>query len=251
MTIPKPPGYNTSKVKAQWEKDGSFKTIPAPSGELEADESNFIMTDCLHKKHLDDHKCIEFIEAFIRCKSIPQASADCGIHKSVGYKWRHRKDIANCISKLIAKSAVKHGFDASELLERTKEIVDVDPIHLQNSDGSFKSNLHDIPAEVRRSLKKLEVKNLWGESKDMNGMKKKIIIGEIIKYEFYDKIKAVELVGREKQMFKTTTKVEHGVTKDMASILLDSAKRAQKVIDDQSEDDDIIEAEIVRRDDDV
>lgn len=226
--------------------------IPAPpghkaSGELTDNESNFIMQDCLKKEHLDDHKVLEFIENFVRCKSIPQASAECGIHAAIGYKWRHRVDIANCISKIIAKSAVNHGFDASELLERTKEIVDVDPIHLQNPDGSFKSNLHDIPPEVRRSLKKLKVRNLWGDNTDMNGMKKKIIIGEIIEYEFYDKIKAVELVGREKQMFKTTTKVEHGVTKDMASILLDSAKRAQQLI--EKTNDNIVEAEYTEKKD--
>lgn len=223
MSIPTPPGFT-----------------PKESGELTDDESNFIMSDCLKKKHLDDPKIIEFIDNFIRCKSIPQASAECGVHNTIGYKWRHRKDIANCISKLIAKSAVKHGFDSSELLERTKELVDVDPIHVQNRDGSFRSNLHEMPPEVRRALKKLKVKNLWGEHEDMNGMKRKIVIGELIEYEFYDKIKAVELVGREKQMFKTTTKVEHGVTKDMASILLASTKRAEKSIEDNSN---IIDAE--------
>jgi len=228
VTIPIPPGFTP------------ITKTPKESGELNDNESNFIMTDCLKKEHLNDPKVIEFIDNFIRCKSIPQASAECGVHSTLGYKWRHRKDIANCISKLIAKSAVKHGFDASELLERTREIVDVDPIHIQNRDGSFKSNLHDMPPDVRRSLKKLKVKNLWGESEDMNGIKKKIVIGELIEYEFYDKIKAVELVGREKQMFKTTTKVEHSVTKDMKEILLASSRRAEKTIEDNSN---IIDAE--------
>ena len=217
-----------------------------PTGELNADESQFIMESTLKPAHFRDDKIIEFIDAFIQSKSIPQASADCGIHKSVGYKWRHKSDIANCISKLIAKSAVKHGFDASEILERTKEMVDVDPIHIQNRDGSFKSNLHDIPGEIRRAIKKLKVKNLWDTVEDLNGMKKKIVIGEIIDYEFYDKIKAVELVGREKEMFKTTTKVEHGVTKDMAQILLDSSRRAEKMMIEEDKNN-IIEAEVVSK----
>ena len=33
------------------------------------------------------------------------------------------------------------------------------------------------------------------------------------------------MVGREKDLFKTTTKVEHTISNDMASILLESAKR--------------------------
>ncbi len=207
--------------------------LNSKDGELTESESDFILRDTLSVKHFNDSKVIEFIDAFVRCKSIPQASAECGIHNSLGYKYRHRRDIANAISKLIAKSAIKGGFDASEVLERAKEIADVDPIHVQNRDGSFKSNLHSMPAEVRRCLKKLKVKNLWNESEDMNGVKTKIIIGELIEYEFYDKIKAIDLVGKEKDMFKTTTKVEHGVTKDMAQILLDSSKRAQKAVEDQ------------------
>lgn len=56
-------------------------------------------------------------------------------------------------------------------------------------------------------------------------MKKSIIVGEIIEYEFYDKLKAVDLAGKEKEMFKNTTRVEHTITKDMASILLAAAQR--------------------------
>lgn len=252
--IPKPPGIvtykeghepelmnnpDTTKVKEAIEEQhtaiiNANVKIPKDSGELTEDEGNFIMRDTLKEVHLNDPSVIEFIDAFIRCKSIPQASAECGIHPSLGFKYRHRQDIANCISKLIAKSAVKHGFDASEVLERAKEIADVDPIHVQNRDGTFKSNLHDMPAEVRRCLKKLKVKNLYDTQKDMNGIDKKIIIGELIEYEFYDKIKAIDLVGKEKDMFKSTTKVEHGVTKDMAKILLDSSARAQKAIENQA-----------------
>jgi hypothetical protein len=96
---------------------------------------------------------------------------------------------------------------------------------LQNADGTFKDNLYDIEPAARRNLKKLKVHNLYQQSEDLNGMKKKIIVGKVIEYEFYDKLKAVDLVGKEKEMFKTTTRVEHDVTKNMASILLESARR--------------------------
>jgi hypothetical protein len=171
------------------------------------------------------------MDAFIRCKSIAQASTECGIERSVGYGIRHRKDVSSCIQKLIDKSTIKHGFDSSEILERVKEVVDFDPIEMMNQDGSFKSNLHDIAPEARRCLKKLKVKNIYNQTEDLQGMKTKIIIGEMIEYEFYDKLKASELVGKEKEMFKTTTRVEHDLTKNMQSVLLDSAKRADKILD--------------------
>lgn len=199
-------------------------------GELTQDESAFIMDSTLREKHRRDPLIIQFIDSFVRCKSIPQASAECGIHRAKGYSIRHRKDIANCIQKLIDKSVVKHGFDGSEILQRVKEVVDFDPIDVQNVDGSYKSNLHDIPPEARRNIKKLKVKNLWNQVEDLNGMKSKIIIGEVIEYEFYDKLKAAELTGKEKEMFKNTTKVEHTVSKDMANLLLESTKRAERQI---------------------
>lgn len=216
MSFPLP-----EKVKAKGE-------LAKPSGELTENEYGFILDTTLRKKHRKDVTIIAFIDSFIACKSIQQASAEAGIHRKLGYQIRHRKDVANAIQKLIDKSTVKHGFDSSEIFERVKEVVEFDPIMVQNADGSFKSNMHDIEPEVRRNIRKLKVKNLWNQNEDINGMKSKIIIGEVIEYEFYDKLKAAELVGREKEMFKNTTKVEHSVTKDMAHVLLESAKRADE-----------------------
>jgi len=210
-------------------------TMPVPppkqSGELTVNEADFILNSCLKPKHLNDPSIISFINSFIRCKSIKQACGDAGVHYSLGYSIRHRKDVANCITKLIGLSATKYGYDASEIFERAKEIAEFDPIELQNPDGTFKNNLHDIPAEARRCIKKLEVQNLWSKETDINGVDKKIIVGEVIKVEFWDKMKGIELAGKEKEMFKNTTKVEHGLTKDMANILLESAKRADKQIE--------------------
>lgn len=234
MNFPKPPGYqDTSPQKAS---SGSLEVNtpsmdvmnPKRDGKLSDDEYGFILDATLKPKHRKDESVLSFIDSFIKCKDIRQASAECGINYSVGYQYRHRLDIANAIQKLIDKSAVKYGFDASEIMERTKEIVSFDPIMLQNPDGTFKSKLHDIDPAARRNLKKLKVKNLWTEIEDMNGMKKNIICGEVIEYEFYDKLKAIELSGKEKELFKTTTKVEHGITENMANILLESARRGQE-----------------------
>ena len=196
-------------------------------GELSENESGFILDTTLNVRNRKDAQVIAFIDAFVACKSIAQASAEAGIHRKLGYRIRHKKDVANAIQKLTDKSATKYGFDQSEIFERVKEVVEFDPIDVMNPDGTFKSNMHDIPAEARRCLRKLKVKNLFSTEKDLNGMEQKLIIGEVIEYEFYDKLKAAELTGKEKEMFKNTTKVEHAVTKDMASILLASAKRAE------------------------
>jgi hypothetical protein len=198
------------------------------SGALTVDEWTFILDATLKPKSRKDPTILAFIDAFVRCKNIAQASEEIGIKAKVGYMIRHRLDVSNCIQRMIDKSSVKYGFDASEIMERTKEIVDFDPISVQNPDGTFKDNLHDIDPEARRNIKKLKVQNLYNTTEDMNGMKKKIIVGKVIEYEFYDKLKAIDLAGKEKEMFKNTTRVEHTVTKDMASILLEASKRGQQ-----------------------
>lgn len=204
--------------------------LPAPDsitkGKLTDNESSYILDSTLKRHHRNDAVIIGFIEAFVRCKSISQASSEVGIDARRGYGIRHRTDVSNAITKIWEKSAIKYGFDSSEIFERVKEVVDFDPVLVMNQDGTFKSNMFDIPPEARRCLKKLKVKNLYSQEKDLNGIDKKLIIGEVIEYEFYDKLKGAELVGREKEMFKTVSKVEHAVTKDMATILLASAERA-------------------------
>lgn len=195
------------------------------SGVLTENETDFILESCLKPKSRKDATTLAFIESFVRCKSISQAAEELGIHYSIAYNIRHRSDVSNCIQKIIDKSVHKYGFDASEIVERTKEIVDFDPISMQNPDGTFKSNLADIDPAARRNLKKLKVKNIWAETEDRNGIKSKIIVGEVIEYEFYDKLKAIELTGKEKELFKNTTRIEHDVTKNMSDVLLASAKR--------------------------
>ena len=204
-------------------------TFPVPEGQLDENEASYIMDACLKPKHRHDPKIIQFIESFVRCKNIAQASSEVGVKPNVGYTWRHRKDVANCITKLFDKSVVQYGFDASELVERVKEFVEVDPIVLENADGTFKTSLSQVPPEARRSIKKFKAKNLYSQTEDLNGMKSRIIVGQLIEVEFYDKLKSAELLGREKGKFKQTTKVEHDITEHMASTLLASKALADKM----------------------
>ena len=227
MTIPKmPPIPPMPSVPATTVHASA--TPVEPDGSLDVNEQHFILTGSLTKKHRADPIVLAFIDNFIRCKSVAQAADETGIKYSLAYTWRHSADISECIQRLEDRSHVKFNFNASEIVQRVKEVVDFDPISMQNADGSFKSNLADIEPEARRALKKLKVKNLFSESKDLNGMSQKIIIGEIIEYEFYDKLKASELVGREKDIFKNKSVVEHGVTKDMANILLEASRRGDQ-----------------------
>jgi len=148
----------------------SLPLPPKRDGQLTENEHEFILNSTLKAKHRNEPSVLRFIEEFVRCKHIAEASAAAGIAPSLGYRYRHYKDIADCITKIIDKSAIKYGFDASEVMERTKEIIDFDPISMQNPDGTFKSKMHEIDPAARRNIKKLKVQNLYQQCEDRHGV---------------------------------------------------------------------------------
>ena len=56
----------------------------------------------------------------------------------------------------------------------------------------------------------------------------KYVTGRIIEVEFWDKLKAAELLGREKDIFKETRKIELDATENMKDILLGGVDRANE-----------------------
>lgn len=201
--------------------------------DLEEDKTQKVISKTLKPIHATDPNILRFIDNYLYCRDAKQAARLSGLNGKDGTNLMNRKDIAKCIQKITALAIRKYGYDAEEVVERVKEVAFVDPAEVQNPDGSFISALRDIPSEVRRAIKKMKVKNLWGE--DPNGVKE--IVGEIIEIEFWDKMKAVELLAREKSTFKATSVVEHGVSKDMRDILLASTKMADARIIDVGGDD--------------
>jgi hypothetical protein len=75
-------------------------------------------------------------------------------------------------------------------------------------------------------VKKFRAKNLYDT--DPNGMR--VCIGQLIEVEFWDKGKSIELLGREENLFTEKKQIQHDVTQNMASFLLDSSKRADERI---------------------
>ncbi len=198
--------------------------FPQPkSGHVTLDEMSHIFKATLTPRHLEDVKVLKFIEHFLQCRNISQASRAAGITLYRGNSLRLQADIHAAIEGLTQKSVMKYGFDGNDVVERVKEISNVDPIEFENADGSYKTHLSMISPEVRRAIKKFKVKNLYSE--DMNGMK--VVSGQLIEVELYDKMKAHELLGREKDLFKQTTKVQHDITENMKDVLLDSRKRGE------------------------
>jgi hypothetical protein len=196
---------------------------PEPSGKLEDEEVSYILMTTLRPEHREDPNVLRFISAFLKSRDARQAAREIGLHPNSGVALRNKPDIWGAIIKLTDRSVSKYGFDASEVVQKFKEVMDFDPIDTLNPDGTIK-HLHELPAEARRCIKKFRAKNIYED--DPNGLPR--LVGVMVEYEFYDKMKAGELLGREKDLFIEKKKIEHDVTSNMADILLESTRRADE-----------------------
>lgn len=220
VTPPPPPPLNIGSVAT---------TISTPKGSaslvVEEKTVNEIIRETLKPIHQTDPNIIRFISNYIETRDVKQASRLSNLNPKDGKVLFNRKDIFETIKKITEIQMDKFGYNVEETVERVKEIAFVDPLDLQNPDGSYKVAMADLPVELRRAIKKMKVRNLFG--KDENGIDTKI--GEIVDIEFWDKIRSLELLGREKEVFKEKKTIEHDVSKNMRDVLLASRERAHEV----------------------
>jgi hypothetical protein len=220
--FPKPPFVKSRST----DKDIPFGN---PNGEVEEDprlkddDIRLLFTQFLRPDHLKDERILKFILSYCTNRNASQAARESGLG-GTGTYWRQRPDIHACIEAMTQRMLIKHGYDSHEVIERVKEIATIDPIEFQNPDGSYKTHLSDIRPEARRAIKKFKCKNIFGV--DDNGMPK--VAGILIEIELWDKMKANEMLGSEKNIFKKTTVVQHDVTTNMKDVLLESGNRAEE-----------------------
>lgn len=233
MSMPQPPGFpkpptidTTSPSQESSPKAapsvGAVVTTGKTAVTLTITETQKILNTTLDPEHRTDPNILNFISRYLICRDAKQAAVESGLNPKDGMHLKRHADIHLAITQLTDIAVQKYNYDAHEVVEKMKEIVFIDPIEYENRDGTYKS-LHEMTPEARRAIKKIKAKETW--DKDINGMP--IKSGRIIELEFWDKMKGAELLGREKDIFKETKKVQHDITRNMADTLLESKKRAE------------------------
>lgn len=208
--------------KLVYEKPFDIETGCGPQ-QIENEEVDIILRSTLLSKHYIEPRVIGFIRHYLTCRDVKQAALETGLTTAQGRALLQKADVYSAIQQLTSKAFVKDGIDVGEIIQKVKEIMDVDIAEFQNKDGSYKVSLTDIPPETRRAVKKFKVRNLYGV--DENGIQNKI--GELIEVELWDKMRSIEMLGREKGLFKQTNIVEHEVGSNMKDLLLGSRERAE------------------------
>jgi len=195
--------------------------------ELTRDTVDKILQRELSPVHRTDPNVLRFISAYIDCRDYKQAAKMIGLTGREGRVLFDRRDIYTAIKKITDLAIEKYGYDAAEAIEKTKEIGFIDPAECQNPDGSWINKMVDMPPGVRRAIKELKVKNLF--EKDANGIDR--VVGEIIEIKFHDKMRALELLGREKDLFVERKVTTHEVGRNMRDVLLQSTRRGQEALE--------------------
>ncbi len=196
--------------------------------EFKDDDLMFILKTKLRPEHYEDARVVSFICHYMSTKDLKHAAQLAGLTARSARNLRNRKDVHEALAAIGARMALKYDLDADEIVETVKNVAFLDPADFVDENGVAIQNLKDMPMEARRALKKFKVKNLYHT--DPNGMK--VLEGHLVEFEFWDKLKASEFLGREKGLFKETTVMEHDITKDMKNVLLEAKQRADERLEE-------------------
>ncbi len=118
----------------------------------------------------------------------------------IGCENLEKPEIAEAIQERMDKRAEKVGVSAETVLKKLLDLATVDLAKAYDINGRLLP-IHDIPEEVRIAISGIKVfEEFEGFGKD------RIQVGEVREIKFWDKLKALELLGKNLKLF--TDKVE-------------------------------------------
>lgn len=102
-------------------------------------------------------------------------------------------------------------WEIHRLLQEIKAISFVDIRKIFNEDHSLKSP-SEWPDNIASALAGIDVAEIWDNEADADGKKHKVQIGEIKKIKLFDKLKALEMLGKDLGRFVTKHEVSGKLT---------------------------------------
>lgn len=120
----------------------------------------------------------------------------------VGPRLLGKVSVKREVDAALERRAVRTEVKQDDVLRELLAMADVDPSRAVDPVTGKLLPLHEMPADVRRSIASVEVFEEWGGRGDERAK-----VGEVIKVKFWPKDKALELLGKHLKMF--TDKVQH------------------------------------------
>lgn len=126
--------------------------------------------------------------------------------RSKAYDLLTKTDIQRRVQELHVERVNAIRLDEATVLRELLRIATCDLGQAFNPEGGLKP-IHEIPEDVRRAMSGIEVEEIWegrGEDKYQAGVIKKV--------KFWDKPKAIELLGKKLQLWVDRLEVNHLIT---------------------------------------
>ena len=148
-------------------------------------------------------KRAKFVREYLIDLNATQAAIRAGYSEktagSIGFDLLKIPEIQNALDVAQKNLAEKAEVTILELITAYKQIAFADLKDCYEEDGHLK-NIHDIPKSARMALAGIEVDELW----DRRGEEREII-GQTKKVKLWDKLKALDALGRHLGLFNADT----------------------------------------------
>jgi hypothetical protein len=182
---------------------------------------NQILMNTLTPEHAMDPQILRFLNNYIENWNTSDSAKVANLKTEQGKRILRKPDVQAAITRINETFGRRANYDAREILERVNEVAQFDPAECFNADGTVK-DIKEMSGPARRAIKKLVVKEVW--ENDMNGVP--MMTGFIKTIEFWDKMKGLELLGKDEGRFVDQSKVTHEIGGNLAAVLLSSERRA-------------------------
>lgn len=168
-----------------------------------------------------------FVEEYLKDLNATQAAIRAGYSEKTaqeqGSQNLSKLIIANAIQARMDKRSARTEITSDLILKELLLIARADISQAYDEKGNLKP-MHDIPEDVRRAMSAVKVfEEFEGFGKDRTK------IGDVREVKFWDKPKALELLGRHLKLF--TDKVEHSGSIGWERILTEQIEDEQKKIE--------------------
>jgi phage terminase small subunit len=144
-------------------------------------------------------------EAFVREYAVSLNATDAAIKAGYSKKtagvvaWEilQKPYIQAAVAERVGKHFAKVDLKAETIRAELLNIATFDVAECYDADGNLKP-LHEMPEGIRKALSSVETNEIWGEDG---------AVGRVRKIRPFDKIRALELLGKYFQLFKDKIEV--------------------------------------------
>lgn len=167
--------------------------------------------------------CRQYVKHFNAGKAAVEAGYSAKTARGIGSALLTKVAVQKRIRALVAGRLKRIELDGDQILHELKALGFFDPIAIYDEDGKMKP-IHEWPPSIRKCVQSIEsFEHYMPFTKEL--------IGVTWKVKFWDKLKALELLGKNKQLFNEH--IEHHHEVKIVAVDLEQLRQINKELEDE------------------